>query len=141
MSAASSLHRNLQGVMVPRRSDGSQYRHQPTAVIFAVLRISFALTIVNAVFWSTQWSTQMMSHRYLSFLVQGSDHVGDSYLSLQKHFHAPPKLPLTSQHLPHAWAMGGVYVLCCWGVTRMGIRNCRNAHSYKPQCSVYLNIL
>ena len=95
MSAASSLHRNLRGVMVPGRSDGSQYRHQPTAVIFAVLRISFALTIVNAVFWSTQWSTQMMSHRYLSFLVQGNDHVGDSYLSLQKHLHASPKLPLT----------------------------------------------
>ena len=63
MRAAGFLHRNLRKEMVPRRSDGSQYRHQPTAVIFAVLRISFALTIVNAVFWSTQWSTQMMSHQ------------------------------------------------------------------------------
>ena len=50
-------------LMVPAEGDGSQYRHQPTAVIFAVLRISFALTIVNALFWSTQWSTQMMSHQ------------------------------------------------------------------------------
>ena len=46
-----------------RRSDGSQYRHQPTAVILPSLRISFALTLVNALFWSNQWSTQMMSHQ------------------------------------------------------------------------------
>ena len=49
--------------MVPAEGDGSQHRHQPTAVILATLRISFAWTLVNAQCWSTQWSTQMMSHQ------------------------------------------------------------------------------
>ena len=50
-------------LMVPAEGDGSQHRHQPTAVILATLRISFALTLVNARIWSTQWSTQRMSHQ------------------------------------------------------------------------------
>ena len=56
--------------VVPAEGDGSQCRHQPSAVAKAILRISFALTLVNALFWSTQWSTQTTSHRSLSFLVQ-----------------------------------------------------------------------
>ena len=40
-------------------------------------------------------------------------------LAMNRHLHASPKLPPTPQHLPDAWAMGGVYVLCCWGVTRI----------------------
>ena len=56
-----------------------------------------------------------MSYRPLSFLVEGSDHIGDGYLPLDRHLHASPELPLTSQHLPHAWAMGGcVLMLGCY---------------------------
>ena len=44
----------LWGCVVPRRSDGSQYRHQLAATTKAILRISFTWTLVNAQFWSTQ---------------------------------------------------------------------------------------
>ena len=41
------------------------------------------------------------------------------YISMNRHLHASPRLPLTSQYLSHAWAMGDVYVLCCWIVQWM----------------------
>ena len=50
--------------LVPRRGDGSQYRHQLAATTKAILRISFTWTLVNAQFWSTQWSTQTFSHTW-----------------------------------------------------------------------------
>jgi hypothetical protein len=31
---------------------------------------------------------------------------------MHRHLHALPKLTLTSQYTPHAWAMGGMHVLC-----------------------------
>ena len=34
-------------------------KHQPIAVIEAILRISHVTVLVNALFWSTQWSTQI----------------------------------------------------------------------------------
>ena len=75
--------------VVPAEGDGSQHRHQPTAVILAMLRISFALALVNAVFWSTQWSTQMMSHQ--------DEHCGCHQNVTQWQFHGaghePPPVP------------------------------------------------
>ena len=75
--------------VVPRRSDGSQCRHQPTAVILATLRISFALTLVNALFWSTQWSTQMMSHQDEHF----DCHQNVTPLQFHGAGHEPPPVP------------------------------------------------
>ena len=56
------------------------------------------------------------------------------YLPLNRHLHASPKLPLTSQHLPHAWAMGGRQISCCWGVTQIWSQDHRS-------CSVGRRIL
>ena len=59
---------------------------------------------------------------------------------MNKHLHASPKLPLTSQHLPHAWAMGGVYVLYCWGVTQMRLLDFREVYITTPIYLVDLSI-
>ena len=48
---------DVMGRMVPRRSDGSQYRHQLTAVILATLRISLGWILVNSLKWSTRTTT------------------------------------------------------------------------------------
>ena len=62
--AYSVLAHHLWWWLVPRRGDGSQYRHQLAATTKAILRISFTWTLVNAQFWSTQWSTQTFSHTW-----------------------------------------------------------------------------
>ena len=48
------------------RGDGSLRMHHTHHVIEAMLRISLVWTLVNAQFWSTQWSTRTMSHRSCS---------------------------------------------------------------------------
>ena len=45
--------------MAHPRGNGSLSKHQPIAVIEAELRITDTDLIVNALLWSTQWSTQI----------------------------------------------------------------------------------
>ena len=54
---------------------------------------------------------------FISFFVQGSDHVGDGHRSLQIHLPASPDLPFhIPDTYPRAWAMGGAGIMmlgCC----------------------------
>ena len=50
---------DVMGRMVLVERYVSLFRHQPIAVIEAILRISHVTVLVNALFWSTQWSTQI----------------------------------------------------------------------------------
>jgi hypothetical protein len=47
------------GRMVLAECDISPCKHQPVTQTEAILRISYRTALVNALFWSTQWSTQI----------------------------------------------------------------------------------
>ena len=74
---------------MPAEGDGSQCRHQPSAVTKAILRISSTRTLVNALFWSTQWSTQTMSHQHEHF----SCRQNVTQWQFQWPGHGPPPVP------------------------------------------------
>ena len=67
---------NILGGMARPRGDGSLRVHYTHHVIEAILRISLVWTLVNAQFWSTQWSTRTMSHRHALY---GSTMTQDSH--------------------------------------------------------------
>ena len=65
----------------------------------------------------SEFTQLMYKLMYISFLVQGSDHVGDGHRSLQIHLPASPDLPIhIPDTYPRAWAMGGAGIMmlvCC----------------------------